>query len=72
MAFSCKFFGQIEMAESFEALIDITPDIEKLVVLNNMVNETWKFIIAMRFDFLVLSFASNILKLLISLFDKKK
>jgi hypothetical protein len=37
------------MAESFEALVDIAPDIEKLVVLNNIVDETWNFIIALRF-----------------------
>jgi hypothetical protein len=49
MSFSCKFYGQLEMAESFEALIDIAPDIEKLVVLNNIVDETWNFIIALRF-----------------------
>lgn len=59
------------MSESFEALVDTAPDIEKLVVLNNIVNETWNFIIALRC--LIISFHLSAFSLqIISRFNTRK
>lgn len=67
MAFSCKFYRRVEMAESFEALVDTVPDIVTLVELNNVVTETWDFILALRFAIHV----PSMLNYLFTLFKNK-
>jgi len=49
MAFSCYFYGRVEMAEDFHALKEMAPDIETLAITNNVVPETWDLLLALRF-----------------------